>query len=123
MIATLTKLEIDQMLADFVEFVAIHGQANEDNDLELASQCTNRRAEIYRRLKMDGHDSLEAFYALLKHPDLDVRMSAATFGLESAPGESERVLEELATLAPDLTGVNAAMTLFVWRSGELKFPE
>jgi Domain of unknown function (DUF2019) len=123
MIVALTKQEIEQMLAEYVEAAIVHADANKAGDTDTAAACAQRKIDIYRRLKRDGQDALTAFHVLLEHPDPKVRASVAGYGLEFAPKESEQVLEELAKLAPDPIGVSAGMALFVWRSGNFEFPD
>jgi Domain of unknown function (DUF2019) len=119
----LTKSEIDQMLTTYIDAAIAHDQANRTQDHDAATKYTDLKANIYRRLKKDGHDALTAFHALMKHPNPAVQIAVAGFGLEFASDESEKVLEQLQTLVPDIIGVDAAMALFIWRSGEAEFPQ
>lgn len=111
---------INETIVEFVTASIAHAEANKRGDEEAARLHAAKKATVYRDLKDRGVKATKAFMTLLDHPDPEVRLAAAGYALELNSTEAERVLEELSA-NPDMA-LDAGMALFVWRSGEMKFP-
>jgi len=112
---------VDELVSAYAEAAAIHGRASGEGDHRLANEQHDVVTDVYRELRVRGHEAQRALLALLDHPDRSVRSWAGAHALEFAPDDGERTLTELAA-GSDLVGFNAEMTLESWRQGTLQFP-
>ena len=118
---TIHDLSVQEIVDVYVAAAAKHGRATEAGDHEAANAAHDVIAPAYRELRSRGIDAQRALLPLLQHPDPSVRGWAAAHGLEFAPDQAEPALEALADLG-GIGGLDAKMTLSVWRKGDLRFP-
>ena len=111
------ELSTAALIKEFVEQAIVHATAKRASK---ANDAARKLAAIYREFRDLRPVDLAEFLRLVAHDHDAVRLWAATYGLESDPGTSERVLEALSRGAPGPIRASATMTLREWRSGRLK---
>ncbi|MBN1208890.1 MAG: DUF2019 domain-containing protein [Myxococcaceae bacterium] len=87
-------------LEELVEQFAQHVQAETDAGWRGDAQAANRHADeyiaVFDKLRAHGDAGRDALAVLLKHPRMDVRVTAAVFLLRHRNAEAKAVLEEAA---------------------------
>ena len=90
------------------------------DDTERANRAMDRCNDIARRLNQLGQ-LVPTCRVLMNHETPAVAEYAASFMLAHDPVSAEAVLTRIARM-PGNIGLNATMTLWVWRRGTLKLP-
>jgi hypothetical protein len=110
-------------LVDIYAAAAVHHQAaTAHGDAHGAQLAFGTVGAAYGELRSRGPEAQRALLPLLGHASPAVRLAAGAHALEFAPEEGEPVLEELAAEDETSVAFDAALTLEVWRAGDLRFP-
>lgn len=97
--------------------------AGPGRDIETAKpKAANRKFDVLvairRELRERGPEAQQQLLLkLMDDPEPGTRYRVASYALEFAPGEAERVLAELAKIPRSLVGFTAGWTLREWKAG------
>ncbi|HYA73025.1 MAG TPA: DUF2019 domain-containing protein [Roseiarcus sp.] len=121
---TVKDMSTDQLVARF-EDAGIRSYATrflggefEPFDVELYNRITRETIEIVNELK--ARDALARLLALLDHPNISVRRTAATFAISVAPERTLPVLEAVNASQDSIEAPRASSMLDRWREKEGK---
>lgn len=112
---------IESLIDAYTVAAAKHGQTADDPDPETSNQQAEIIQGVYHELRERGSEAQLHLLDLLDHPNPQVRLWAASHALEFAPKQGEPVLKELMHCG-GWAATTAAITLKVWRQGDLEFP-
>lgn len=116
------KASIDELIMAFSEAARTQVDAiDEHADHKTANRASDLLFAIEVELRQRGRDAQCALLPLLKDDHPGVRLWAASLALEFSPSDGEPVLQALTQVTRSV-GLNAEMTLKMWKRGELRFP-
>jgi hypothetical protein len=118
--SALKALEMDTLIEKYRVSSAKHGRAISEGRPGAANKEFDTLVELRKELRSRGEEGWQGLRSLLLDPEPGTRYWAATFLLEFAPHEAERVLGELASIPKSLVGFSAEMVLKKWKEGTFK---
>lgn len=113
-------LAMETLIEKYGSASAKHGRATDDGDAKAANREFDILVALRKELRSRGEEGWQRLRSLLHDVEPGTRYWAATFLLEFAPHEAERVLGELASIPKSLVGFSAEMVLKKWRDGTFK---
>jgi hypothetical protein len=118
--AVVKKLQMDTLIEKYRISSAKHGRLISEGRPGAANREFDNLVALRKELRMRGEEGWQRLRSLLTDPEPGTRYWAATFLLEFAPHEAERVLGELAGIPKSLVGFTAKMALEQWKEGTFK---
>lgn len=116
----LKALAMETLIEKYRTASAKHGRATDDGDARAANREFDILVALRKELRSRGEDGWQSLRRLLHDLEPGTRYWAATFLLEFAPHEAERVLVELASIPKSLVGFSAEIALKQWKDGTFK---
>lgn len=113
-------LPTDRLVEEFRTLSAGHGRDTETAKPKAANRKFDVLIEIQKEFRHRGIEAQRQLLRLMDDPEPGTRYWVASFALEFAPGEAERVLAELAKIPRSLVGFSAEMTFEQWKAGTFK---
>jgi len=95
----LTRLTTDQLIDQFEEIALLQDRALIDDDHKQYNRLFGMMDAVDRELKKRGQGARRTLLRLLVHPNIQVRLKAATRTLAVAPAEAREILESIAASA------------------------
>ncbi|MCY1076330.1 DUF2019 domain-containing protein [Archangium lansingense] len=108
--------DLNRIVEEFAENVAAQTEAIRRGDAKTGNKHANRYISALKKLRLEGDAGRDALVVLLKHPRVDVRVSAAAFLLRYRTAEAKAVLEAAAT-GGGVSAIDAIMALKHWEEG------
>lgn len=107
---------VEKLVADFARHVEAGTEAVWRGDSKAGNRHANQSIAIFKKLRALGDPGRDALSVLLKHPRMDVRVSAAAFLLRHRTAEAKAVLEEAAK-GEGMIPFEAQQALQRWEEG------
>jgi hypothetical protein len=112
----------DALLAEYADAALAHRHASREGKYNVANRAHERLSSVVRELRSREPDGLFALTRLFADERIEVRGWAAAHGLEFAPEQASKVLEDVASGPSSLAEFSAKMVLLQWRQGTLRTP-
>jgi hypothetical protein len=109
-------VKLEELVEQFAENVAAQTDAIWRGDAKTGNKHAKRYGAAFDKLRTHGDAGRDALAALLKHPRLDVRVTAAACLLRHCTEEAKAVLEEAAK-GEGLVPFEAQQALQRWEEG------
>jgi hypothetical protein len=103
-------VSLDTLIQQYLRHNQAADEAVRRGDSRGTHRASSRAIETWHAIRDRGESGIDAFCALLKHPDREERVAAAAYLLEYRPERALPVLE-----AEEHTSLGAEMTLKRWR--------
>lgn len=113
----LKTLSTERLVEEFGVLSAGHGRDIEGAKPKAANRKFDVLVAIHRELRARGPEVQRQLLTLMDSPAPGTRYWVASYALEFAPSEAERVLAELAEIPRSLVGFTAEWTLREWKAG------
>lgn len=113
-------LPTERLVEEFGALSAGHGRDIETAKPKAANRKFDVLVAIRRELRARGVEAQRQLLKLMDSPEPGTRYWVATYALEFAPSEAERVLAELAKLPKSFVGFTAGLALDQWKAGTFK---
>jgi hypothetical protein len=89
-------MTLEGLVAHFARHVQAETEAGWRGDVKAANEHVKKYAAAFNKLREHGDAGRDALAVLLKHPRMDVRVTAAACLLRHRTAEAKAVLEEAA---------------------------
>lgn len=89
-------MSLEQLVEQFANHVQSETEAGWRGDSPTANKHADKYLAVFDELRAHGDAGRDALAVLLKHPRMDVRVTAAVFLLRHRRAEAKAVLEEAA---------------------------
>ncbi|WP_309892797.1 DUF2019 domain-containing protein [Archangium sp.] len=109
-------MTLEELVEEFAQNVAAQTDVIFRGDASTGDEHAERYITAFKRLRSAGDAGRDALAILLKHPRMDVRVSAAACLLRYRTAEAKAVLEA-ATKGEGLAAFEAAQVLKNWENG------
>ncbi|MCP3137957.1 DUF2019 domain-containing protein [Pyxidicoccus xibeiensis] len=109
-------MTLEDLVREFAENVTAQTNAISRGEAGLEDTYGDRYIAAFKELRSRGDTGRDALAVLLKHPNPDVRTTAAAFLLRHRTAEARTVLEE-AALGQGLVAFEAQQALKRWEEG------
>jgi ribosomal protein L34 len=109
-------MTVEELVREFAENVVAQTEAVFNPGTDPDDTHGDRYIAAFRKLRARGDEGREALAALLKHPNVDVRTTAAAFLLRYRTSQARAVLEEAAK-GEGLIAFEARQALKGWEEG------
>ncbi|MGE3466127.1 MAG: DUF2019 domain-containing protein [Pyrinomonadaceae bacterium] len=111
----------DELAIEFAEAARLHGVYTETGEYRKTNAQYHRLAGVYKELRGRGTHAQRLLLGLLESKVVSVRVWAAMYALEFAPGRAEPILEQIASGTIGHQRTDAEIVLREWKAGNLKF--
>ncbi|NMO17724.1 DUF2019 domain-containing protein [Pyxidicoccus fallax] len=109
-------MRLEELVAQFAENVAAQTDAIWRGDAKTGNKHAKRYGAAFDKLRSHGDAGRDALAVLLKHPRMDVRVTAAACLLRHRTAEAKAVLEEAAK-GEGMVPFEAQQALQRWEEG------
>ncbi len=109
-------MNLEELVEQFAENVAAQTDAIWRGDAKTGNKHARRYGAVFDKLRAHGNAGRDALAVLLKHPRMDVRVTAAACLLRHRTAEAKAVLEEAAK-GEGLVPFGAQQALLRWEEG------
>jgi hypothetical protein len=109
-------MKLEELVEQFAENVAAQTDAIWKGDAKTGNKHAKRYGAAFDKLRAHGDAGRDALTVLLKHPRMDVRVTAAACLLRHRTAEAKSVLEEAAK-GEGMISFEAQQTLQRWEEG------
>jgi flagellin-specific chaperone FliS len=109
--AKLHELSTGQLVESFIEVCLAQDEALLDGEVARFNRLFDKMRDIVEELRVRAGDQRQAMLPLYKHPNLQVRLKAATNTLAVAPDEAQKLLRMIADSGEYPQAGEAGMTL------------
>ncbi len=116
----LDKMTVDQLVERFAEIGVPQYEADDRHDRAAYNKPYSEMDEVDQELRARGPDARRQLLRLYDHPNLQVRLKAATRTLGVAPDAARRLLQEIAASKWPPQYLDAGMTLSNLDNGTFK---
>lgn len=116
----LDTMTLEQLVARFAQAALIQYDAVLDNDIRKYNRLYDRQVEVREELRQRGNDERRALVSLYKHPNIQVRLQAASFTAGVAPKRARKLLQEIKDEQEFPQSAEAGLTIRSLDSGEWK---
>ena len=116
----LSEKPIDQLVQRFIEIGLAQDKAQFDDEIAIYNRLFREKTSILSELKSRKGDQRRVLLPLYKHPNMQVRLNAATATLAIAPQSARKQLEVIRTSRMPYHALDAGMTLRSLDEGTFK---
>ncbi|MDC0711253.1 DUF2019 domain-containing protein [Stigmatella sp. ncwal1] len=109
-------MKLEELVAHFAENVAAQTDAIWRGEAKTGNKHARRYRAAFDKLRAQGDAGRDALAVLLKHPRMDVRVTAAACLLRHRTAEAKAVLEEAAK-GEGMVPFEAQQALLRWEEG------
>jgi hypothetical protein len=109
-------MKLEELVEQFAENVAAQTDAIWRGDSKTGNKHARKYAAAFDKLRARGDAGRDALAVLLKHPRMDVRVTAAACLLRHRTAEAKAVLEEAAK-GEGMVPFEAQQALLRWEEG------
>lgn len=109
-------MKLEELVEQFAENVAAQTDAIWRGDAKTGNKHARKYTAAFDKLRAQGNAGRDALAVLLKHPRMDVRVTAAACLLRHRTAEAKAVLEEAAK-GEGLIPFEAQQALLRWEEG------
>jgi ParB-like chromosome segregation protein Spo0J len=109
--AKLHDLSTDQLVESFIEVCLAQDEALLDGEIAKFNRLFDNMRDVVEELRSRAGDQRQALLPLYKHPNLQVRLKAATNTLAVARDEAQKLLRMIANSGEYPQAGEAGMTL------------
>jgi hypothetical protein len=109
-------MELEELVEQFARHVQAETEAGRQGDAQNANRHVDKYLAVFDELRAHGDAGRDALAVLLKHPRMDVRVTAAAFLLRHCTAEAKAVLEEAAK-DKGMVPLEAQQALQRWEEG------
>jgi hypothetical protein len=109
-------MTLEELVEEFARHVQAETEAGWRGDAKTANKHVKKYAAAFKKLRAHGDAGRDALAALLVHPRMDVRVTAAACLLRHRTAEAKAVLEEAAR-GEGLVPFEAQEALKRWEEG------
>ena len=117
---SLRELTAEELVGRFVEIGLAQDKALLYDEIARFNRLFDQMQAIVQELKNRPGDQRHALFKLYDHPNLQVRLKAATNSLALAPEEGRLVLQAIADSGDNPQAGDAGMTLWALDEGIFK---
>ena len=89
-------MTLEELVEQFAQHVQAETEAGWRGDAKAANKHVAKYSAVFKKLRAHGDAGRDALARLLKHPRMDVRVTAAACLLRHRTAEAKAVLEEAA---------------------------
>lgn len=107
---------LEQLVEQFAQHVQAETEAGARGDAQTANRHVDKYLAVFDELRAQGDAGRDALAVLLKHPRMDIRVTAAVFLLRHRTAEAKSVLEEAAK-GKGMVPFEAQQALLRWEEG------
>ena len=107
---------LEQLVEQFAQHVQAETEAGARGAAQAANSHVDKYLAVFDELRAHGDAGRDALAVLLKHPRMDVRVTAAVFLLRHRTAEARSVLEEAAK-GKGMVPFEAQQALKRWEEG------
>lgn len=111
-------MTLEELISAYREQAIIAGEASEVGDHKRYNRAKDELMRIRGQLREAGPEHVRRILALLDDENLFVRLAAGIDALALSPPDGERVLTAIAREPLGVAGLDAEMSLKLWRAGE-----
>ncbi|HEU0018027.1 MAG TPA: DUF2019 domain-containing protein [Methyloceanibacter sp.] len=104
-------LSTDQLVESFIEVCLAQDEALLDGEIAKFNRLFDKMRDVVEELRCRAGDQRQALLPLYKHPNLQVRLKAATNTLAVARDEAQKLLRMIANSGEYPQAGEAGMTL------------
>jgi ParB-like chromosome segregation protein Spo0J len=116
----LHDMTVDQLVENFVKICLAQDDALLDGEVARFNRLFDKMRDVVEELRARAGDQRQALLPLYKHPNLQVRLKAATNTLAVAPDEAQKLLRMIADSGEYPQAGEAGMTLLNIERGIFK---
>jgi hypothetical protein len=116
----LKSLTVEQLVERFAEIGIAQYQALDSDEYSKFNRLYGQMAAVDAELKSRPGDARSALMSLYQHPNVQVRLKAASRTLAIAPTEARKLIEEIAASKDYPQAGDAGMSLWALDEGIFK---
>jgi hypothetical protein len=109
-------VELEKLVEQFAQHVEAETEAGSRGDAQAANKHVDKYLAVFDKLRAHGDAGRDALAALLSHPRMDIRVTAAAFLLRHRTAEAKAVLEDAAK-GKGMVPFEAQQALKRWEEG------
>jgi hypothetical protein len=109
-------MRLEQLVEQFAQHVQAETEAGMRGDAQTANSHADKYLSVFDMLRAHGDTGRDALVVLLRHPRMDIRVTAAVFLLRHRTAEAKAILEEAAK-GKGMVPFEAQQALKRWEEG------